>query len=258
MDKPVILICNDDGYFAAGLQCLREALAPLGRVIVVAPNQDCSGSSHKITINTALRLREVAEDFFTTNGSPVDCVHLAIHGVLAGKRPDLLFSGINHGLNLGEDTAYSGTVAAAYEGFVHRIPALAISTGPIDGVYGFENASRVARALAAKMLAGEENLREALWNVNVPGGDLNGVRFVRLDKRSFKSSVVQQVDPRGQPYYWLGPYYPRFDNQEDTDYAAYQSGYVAITPLRVEMTDFQMLSRYTKQDHPFHEILDLP
>jgi len=259
MSTPVILICNDDGYYAEGLKALREAMAPLGRAIVVAPSQDCSGVSHKITLNTALRLRRVGEDFYTVTGTPVDCVHLALHGVLEGRKPDLLVSGINHGLNLGEDTAYSGTVSAAYEGFVQGIPSLAMSTGWLggreEGAYRFENAKRVARRFAEAALAGEPLMRRAVWNINVPGGDIKGLRVVRLDKRSFKSSVVKRKDPRGLPYYWIGPYFAEFNSDDHTDYAAYHAGYVAATPLKVEMTHLEALQESLERD-TLHSLLD--
>ncbi len=244
MTSPTILICNDDGYFAEGLIALRDALQPLGRVIVVAPSQDNSGVSHKITLNTALRLRQVDDDFYAVTGTPVDCVHLAVHGVLEDRKPDLLISGVNHGLNLGEDTAYSGTVAAAYEGYVQGIPSMAVSTGWMKGPGGFrfENAQKAARALAESCLAGDPLLRQAVWNINVPGDEVKGMRITRLDKRSFKSSVVKRKDPRGVPYYWIGPYFAEFDSAEDTDYAAYHAGYITATPLKVEMTHFETLA----------------
>ena len=252
MTPPTILICNDDGYFSEGIQQLRLALSPLGRIVTVAPGQDCSGVSQKITLNTALRLRQVTPDVYTVNGSPVDCVHLALHGVLEGRLPDLFVSGINHGVNLGEDTAYSGTVAAAYEAYVHGIPALAISTGKNEaGGYRFESANKVAHGLAKAFLDGETMLGEAVWNINVPCGEPKGIKVVRLDKRSFKSSVVKRMDPRGNPYYWIGPYFPDFNGEEDTDYAVFKDGYISMTPLKVEMTHFEMLERFRKNGHSF-------
>ena len=247
MKTPTILICNDDGYYAEGIRELKTALQSLGRVITVAPSQDNSGVSHKITLNTALRINEIGNDVYMVDGTPVDCVHLAINGVLNGRRPDLLVSGINHGLNLGEDTAYSGTVGAAYEGFVHDVPSIAISTGSFSkSNYEFNNARKIAHAFAKRLLEKDSRLRTAVWNVNVPPGQLKGVKLARLDKRSFQSSVVKRLDPRGRPYYWIGPYYPKFDNEKDTDFAAYHAGYAAITPLKVEMTDFELLESYLK------------
>ena len=243
MTKPTILVCNDDGYYAEGIQRLRACLAPLGRVITVAPAQDCSGVSHKITLHTALRLREVAPDSFAVSGTPVDCILLALHGVLDGKIPDLLVSGVNHGPNLGEDTAYSGTVAAAYQGFLHGVPSFAVSTGrAAEDDKRFDNACKVSFQLARAHLEGNPYLKRAVWNINVPAeGALKGIRVVGQDKRSFKSSVVQREDPRGLPYYWIGPYFPEFDRGENTDYAVYRDGYVAMTPLKIEMTHREVL-----------------
>ncbi len=246
MKQPIILISNDDGYFAEGHSALRDALKPLGRVISVAPDRDCSGISHKLSIHTPLRLREVGTDSYAINGSPADCVHLAIHAVLEEEKPDILISGINHGLNLGEDVAYSGTVAAAFEGFAQGIPSIAVSAGRAQGKYHFESAAQVAFKLTNRLLSGDELMRQAVWNVNVPPGDLRGVRFARLDNRSFKSSVVKRTDPRGHDYYWLGPYYPEFKRGEQTDYATYQSGFVSVTPLKVEMTHEQVLTALLK------------
>ncbi len=258
MTGPTILICNDDGYFAEGIGKLKEALAPLGRVVSVAPSQDCSGVSHKITINTALRLREMEPGLYSVTGTPVDCVHLAIHGVLEGKMPDLIVSGINHGPNLGEDTAYSGTVAAAYEGYVHQIPSFAISTDWIGKKgFSFDNAQWAAYHLArAHLLDGNPFLRRAVWNINVPLGDIKGIRMVRLDRRSFKSSVVKRADPRGVPYYWIGPYIATFDCRERTDYSAFKSGFISMTPLKVEMTHFDVLENYPEEDASFTRIFE--
>lgn len=246
MEKPTILITNDDGYFADGLAALRQALEPLGQVVVVAPDSDCSGVSHKLSLNTAMRLHQREPNVFVVKGTPVDCVHLAIHGVFEGKLPDLLVSGINHGPNLGEDTAYSGTVSAAYEGQVQHIPSMAISVGNhSDTAFDFTEAAKVAHTLANRFLnEGDPFLKQAIWNVNVPCGKPKGVRVVPLDKRSFKSSVVKRVDPRGKAYYWMGPYKPVFDNKEQTDYGAFSRGYVSMTPLKVEMTHHEVLTEY--------------
>ncbi|MCB1043240.1 MAG: 5'/3'-nucleotidase SurE [Acidobacteria bacterium] len=241
-----ILVSNDDGYFAEGIAILREALRPLGRVISVAPDRDCSGISHKLSIHTPLRLREVGDDAYAVNGSPADCIHLAIHAVLDDQKPDVVISGINHGLNLGEDVAYSGTVAAAYEGFAQGIPSIAVSAGRSHGSFNFVGAAEVAVDFARKVIEGDPVFRQAVWNINVPHDPIRGVRYARLDNRSFKSSVVKRTDPRGQDYYWLGPYYPEFQRGEKTDYEAYQNGFISVTPLKVEMTHETILDRLLK------------
>lgn len=256
MKQPVILVTNDDGYFAEGIAVLRQALQSLGRVVAIAPHEDCSGASHKISVHTPLRLREVGGDFFTINGTPSDCVHIGIHGLLDGEKPDLIVSGINHGPNLGEDTTYSGTVSAAYEGVVQGIPAMAVSVGRNrEGIYPFSRARDLVQNIARSLLEGNVILRDCLWNINVPPHEeLKGLKVVRLDKRSFQSSVLKREDPRGKPYYWMGPYYPKFDNSHDTDYAAFRAGYVTMTPMKVEMTHHEVLQRYPSSN-PFEDLL---
>jgi len=241
MKRPCILLTNDDGYFAEGLEALCRSLRDIGDLYVVAPDQNCSGVSHKISLSTPLRLREIDQDIYALNGSPADCIHIALNVILKDKQPDIVVSGINHGLNLGEDTAYSGTVAAAYEGQVHGIPSLAISTDRSgSNLYNFKNASIVARLFALQILDGKLPT-ECMWNLNVPPEKPKGIQFTRLDSRSFQSSIIKRNDPRDEPYYWIGPYHPVYDSEEGTDYHAYQSGYVSATPIKVEMTHNQIL-----------------
>lgn len=241
-DRPLILVCNDDGYFAEGHRVLIETLSALGRVVSVAPAADCSGMSHKITLNSALRLRKLAPDRYAVDGSPVDCVHLALHGVLTEETPDLLVSGINHGANLGEDTSYSGTVAAAHEGIVHGLPAIAVSAAwHQDGQFDFQTAADLALRFAKLLLADDGEMHGSIWNINVPPKATKGLRLAPLDARSFKTEVVKRRDPRGKPYYWIGPYRPDQSIEGDTDYTAVRQGYAAITPLKVQMTDRKAL-----------------
>lgn len=254
-EKPLILLSNDDGYYAEGLRVLREAVMGLGRVVVVAPQQDCSGVSHKLTIDQALRLRKVDTDFYAANGSPVDCIHLALHGVLEGRKPDLVISGINHGPNLGEDTTYSGTVSAAYEAFTKDIPSIAVSTGRQDGRFHFKHAAKFARQLAERVLHGDEIFRQAVWSLNVPPEPCKGIKLCRLDRRSFQGRLVKREDPRGRPYYWHGPYYPEFESGDDSDYAFYKSGYAALTPIKVEMTHHEVLQKADRVRTAFGDLL---
>lgn len=242
-EKPLILLCNDDGYYAEGLRVLREALLPLGRVVVVAPQQDCSGVSHKITIDQAMRLRKVDEDIYAATGSPVDCIHLALYGVLENQKPDLVVAGINHGPNLGEDTTYSGTVSAAYEGFLNGIPSLAVSTGRHQGRFHFKPAAKYARLLAERALKGDPIFKQAVWSMNVPPEPCKGLKVCHLDRRSFQGRLVKREDPRGRPYYWHGPYYPDFEAGDSSDYALYKSGYASLTPIKVEMTHHELLAQ---------------
>ncbi|CAM2066560.1 5'/3'-nucleotidase SurE [Sulfidibacter corallicola] len=242
---PTILVCNDDGYFSAGIKALCTELAELGRVIVVAPEQDNSGVSRKVSLDTPLRLRPLGEATYAVNGTPVDCVHLGIRVVLEGVVPDLIVSGINHGPNLGLDTAYSGTVAAAWEGFHYGAPALAVSVGRDEQrAFAVAPAARVARGFAAWMLERPQASRHAIWNLNVPGKPLRGLRFVPLDERCFQTRLVTRTDPRGKDYYWLGPYHPDCGPETGTDLGAFYANYITATPLQMEMTDTDLLKRH--------------
>ena len=249
MSQPIILLCNDDGYYARGHEKLREALSPLGRVISVAPDKDNSGVSHKVSIHTPLRLTEISDDTWIVNGTPVDCVILGHHVVLKDQRPTLLISGINRGYNLGGDVTYSGTLGAAREGFNRGIPSMAISTAGNDGNFSYDHAAGVAARLAELHLNGADFLHKALWNVNVPPVDvLKGIRLTRLDERSFQSSVVQRLDPRGEPYFWLDGFYPKEAESEDTDYGACLAGYVSMTPLEKRRINRAVLDEYQLSD----------
>ncbi|PIE01691.1 MAG: 5'/3'-nucleotidase SurE [Acidobacteria bacterium] len=242
MSKPLLLLSNDDGYFAEGLQALARTMRDIADILVVAPDQNCSGVSHKISLSTPLRLRKVDRNTYALNGSPADCIHVALHVLMKDRKPDLVLSGINHGVNLGEDTAYSGTVAAAYEAQAHGIPALAVSTNQTkSGLFHFKNTARVARLFARKVLNGEI-ANTAMWNINVPPLSSRGMKFTRLDNRSFKSSVIERKDPRGIPYYWLGPYHPTYEAVEGTDYSAYREGFISATPLKIDMTHNRVLN----------------
>jgi len=246
MKKPLFLLSNDDGYYAEGLSMLVNSMREMADVVIVAPDQNCSGVSHKISLSTPLRLREVAKDSYALNGSPADCIHIALHVILKGQKPDCVISGINHGINLGEDTAYSGTVAAAYEGQVHGIPSIAVSTDRTNiNAFHFRNAALAARMFAKKLL-NHEVPSDAMWNLNVPPSTCKGIKFTRLDNRSFQSSIIERKDPRGNPYYWIGPYHPVYEATEGTDYEAFQSGYISATPIKVEMTHNQILNRMTE------------
>ena len=248
MKRPVILISNDDGYFAEGLAAISKKLREFAEIVIVAPDQNCSGVSHKISLSTPLRLRETGENAFALNGSPADCIHIALHVVLRGRKPDLVLAGINHGLNLGEDTAYSGTVAAAYEGQVHGIPSIALSTDRnSSNVFDFKNAANAADRFIRELLKGTLP-SQAMWNLNIPPDTPKGLKFTRLDNRNFKSSIIERHDPRGLPYYWIGPYQPSYDAIEGTDFHAYQDGFISATPIKVEMTHNQVLS--TVQNTP--------
>lgn len=241
------LLSNDDGYFAPGLSALAEGLAGLGEVVVVAPERDRSGASNSLTLDRPLSLRRAASGFHYVNGTPTDCVHLAVTGFMADAPPDLVLSGINHGMNMGDDTIYSGTVAAATEAFLLGIPAIALSLASRSPKH-FDTAARVAADLVRRYLA--QPWRGALLlNVNVPDlpyEELKGVRTARLGKRHKAEPVIAATNPRGEKVYWIGPPGAVQDNGEDTDFWAVANGYVAVTPLQIDLTAYKQLEFVTE------------
>ncbi len=240
MSTPLVLVTNDDGINAPGLAALAEALAPLGDVYVVAPEREQSTVGHALTLHRPLRVDRLAERRFAVNGTPSDCVNLAVLGLLPAE-PKLVVSGINHGSNLGDDVTYSGTVSAAMEGTLLGIPSIAVSlVGPEQG--GFEEAGRVARLIAMRTLV-EGLPAKTLLNVNVPGGRPKGIRFTRLGHRVYKEKMVEEKDPRGKTYYWIGAGPPLWDDREATDIIAVQDGYAAVTPLHLDLTHYGALRR---------------
>jgi 5'-nucleotidase len=235
MDKPLILVSNDDGYDAPGCVALAAALAEFADVVVVAPEREQSAKSHAITLSSPLRHRVVAENVHAIGGTPVDCVYVALfHGGLLPRRPDLVASGINHGPNLGMDIHYSGTVAAAREGAMRGVPAIAFSSLARDVVPAAPIAAELCRRmLAAVMPEGQP----ALLNVNFPKGDLAGVRATRLGHRHYAEGVDVRTDPRGREYFWIGgPGGVEHGGVEGSDTQAVDAGYASVTPLSIEST----------------------
>jgi 5'-nucleotidase len=237
-----ILIANDDGYLAPGLAALAAAVADLGQVQVIAPEQNASGTSNALTLNRPLQIFEAAPGgvqtgFRFVNGTPSDTVHLALTGVL-DQRPDLVLSGINQGANMGDDTLYSGTVAAAMEGFLFGVPAIAFSQVE-KGWQHLEAAARTARALVQQLLCDGLPAEPFLLNVNIPNradADQLPRRVTRLGRRHASSPVIRQVNPRGETIYWIGPAGDARDAGDGTDFHATSQGAVSITPLQVDLT----------------------
>ena len=231
-----ILLSNDDGVYAPGLAALAAALEPLGRLTVVAPDRNRSAASNSLTLDTPLRVGQLDNGFYYVNGTPTDCVHLAITGLLQDA-PDLVVSGINSGANLGDDVLYSGTVAAAMEGRFLGRPALAVSLVSSEPRY-YDTAARVARLLVERMEVGVM-AADTVLNVNVPDlpwTELAGLRPTRLGARHKAEPVVRQADPRGKPVYWVGEPGGAADAGEDTDFAAVAAGAVSVTPLTTDLT----------------------
>jgi 5'-nucleotidase len=240
-----ILIANDDGYLAPGLQALVDACAGLGELDVVAPEQNASGTSNSLTLNRPLSAFRSANGFRYLNGTPSDCVHVALTGLLE-QLPDLVVSGINNGANMGDDTLYSGTVAAAMEGFLFGIPSIAFSQVS-KGWAHLDAAGRVARAVIERVIAEPPSEGAWLLNVNIPNrpdaAELPR-EVTRLGRRHASEAVIRQTNPRGEPIYWIGAAGDAREAGEGTDFYATASGRVSITPLQVDLTDHAALTRW--------------
>lgn len=234
----LILISNDDGYFAPGLACLAARLSQIAEVVVVAPERDRSGASNSLTLDRPLRLRKAANGFHFVNGTPTDCVHLAVTGML-DRQPDMVVSGINAGANMGDDTVYSGTVAAATEGFLLGIPALAVSLVGKQFEH-YETAAKVAAGLVQRFSTARHT-QPWLLNVNVPDvplAALQGQRVTRLGKRHKAEPVIKASTPHGETVYWVGPAGQAQDAGEGTDFHALSQGCASITPLQTDLTQY--------------------
>ncbi len=237
--RPNILVSNDDGIHAPGLAALAAVLDRVGTVYVVAPDRERSAVGHALTLHRPLRVDAVGPRRFAVNGTPTDCVNLAILGILP-VRPDVVVAGINDGSNLGDDVTYSGTVSAAMEGSLLGVPALAVSLiDPGEGA-DYEPAARAAAELTRLLLRDRERVT-TLLNVNVPHGRPRGLRMTRLGRRMYSEKVVEQRDPRGKLYYWIGAGPPAWDAGEDTDFAAVHAGYISVTPLHLDLTSYDGL-----------------
>ncbi|MEN9658540.1 MAG: hypothetical protein RL571_2005 [Pseudomonadota bacterium] len=230
------LLSNDDGYFAPGILALADALREVGEVIVCAPERDRSGASNSLTLDRPLSVRKAPSGFLYVNGTPTDCVHLAATGLM-DSLPDMVVAGINHGANMGDDTIYSGTVAAATEGHLFGVPAMAISLASRNPQH-FATAAKVARDLVQRFIQ-SPFVAPVLLNVNVPDipyEELKGVQMTRLGRRHKSSGVIQSKNPRGETIWWVGPVGEVSHAGEGTDFYAVAHGYVSVTPLSVDLT----------------------
>ena len=242
-----ILISNDDGYLAPGLAALVQACQGLGEIDVIAPEQNASGTSNSLTLNRPLNVHRAANGFRYVSGTPSDGVHLALTGLL-GYRPDLVLSGINNGANMGDDTLYSGTVAAATEGYLFGIPSIAFSQAE-KGWGELEAAARTARSVVEQVIAGGLG-RGFLLNVNIPNradADKLPRKITRLGRRHASEGIIEQVNPRGETIYWIGPAGDAKDAGEGTDFHATANGAVSITPLQVDLTEHASLGAWAQR-----------
>ena len=244
-----ILLSNDDGYQAPGIVALHEALRSLGEVDVVAPEQNNSAKSNALSLHSPLYVHTAPNGFRYVNGTPADCVHIALTGLL-GYKPDLVVSGINNGANMGDDTIYSGTVGAAMEGYLFGVPAIAFSQTE-KGWSHLDAAAAKAAELVAGLIRGLNAPRVEPWllNVNIPNrplDEIQGFKVTRLGRRHAAQPVITQVNPRGETMYWIGGAGPARDDGEGTDFHATAQGYATVTPLQIDLTDHHGLTYWAQ------------
>lgn len=240
--KPVILVTNDDGVHSGGLYALFKAMQELGDAYIVAPDRERSAVSHALTLHRPLKVTETADRVYSVNGTPTDCVALAVHKILP-KKPDLVASGINRGANLGDDVTYSGTVSAAIEGTILGVPSFAISLVG-NRPYLYETAAPFAKEVARHIL--DKSLPyDTLLNVNVPNVEperIKGIKFTRQGKRVYDNAIQEILSPWGDKHYWIGGGNPYWEHGEDMDMQAVNDGYVSITPIHLDLTNYEALA----------------
>jgi 5'-nucleotidase len=243
-DRRSILITNDDGYFSDGIQTLYRELKKQHEVLMVAPDREQSASSHSLTLNRPLRMQKISDVCYTTDGTPTDCVMLAVHKLYRRTRPDMIISGINHGSNMGDDVTYSGTVAAAIEGSILQIPSMAVSLANWEPGMKLVNAAKFVTKLVA---VSDQLLTDSatFLNINLPnlkGRAYRNYEFTQLGVRQYKDIIIHKVDPRGKSYYWIGGR-PKWKATKGSDFEAVKRGVVSITPLKLNFTDQLSLDR---------------
>jgi 5'-nucleotidase len=243
---PKILVTNDDGIHSTGIIALAEALQAVGTFIVVAPAFEMSAASHSLTLNRPLRIEQIDDTHYSVDGTPTDCITLAMSEILKDSPPDIVVSGINKGGNLGDDVSYSGTVAGALEASIYGLPGIAVSlVQRVD--FDFAPAALLAVELARRVL--DNGLpRGTLLNVNVPPGPIQGIRVTRQGTKVIKPTIIQGTDPRQRKYYWIGEEALTWNEEEGTDYEAVRHGLVSITPLRNDLTDYRALDEIRARD----------
>jgi 5'-nucleotidase len=238
---PRILVTNDDGVRSQGIHELARALAPLGHVTIVAPHVEASAIGHALTLRRPLRVEQIDDQVFEVDGTPTDCVNVAIAQILPDP-PHIVLSGINKGYNLGDDVTYSGTVAGAMEGALLGIPSIAVSLERTREAYDFRHAATAAAQVAGRILAGNSLPARTFINVNVPSGRPRGFRVTVQARRNHVTVVDRRIDPRGQAYYWIEEGQNDWEPHDRSDYQAVRDGFVSITPLHPDLTDYNSLS----------------
>ena len=244
-----ILCTNDDGYMTVGLRVLADAARTMGEVEIVAPDREQSATSHALTLHRPLRSRRSRDGTRIVDGTPTDCVIMAVNELL-GYHPDFCLSGVNHGANMGEDVLYSGTVAAAMEATVIGIPAVALSyTG--DDYESLEGWGPLLRGFLGQILARESFPAHTLLNVNLPGlppSEVRGVRVTSLGRRRYADSITRALDPKGREYFWIGGDISTWAGAEDADYRAVREGFISVTPLHLDLTNYKLLEEIRQWD----------
>lgn len=231
-----ILVTNDDGIHSDGLKSLEEALLEVGDVYVVAPSSEMSGASHSLTLSRPLRIKRLDERHWSVDGTPTDCVLLALNTILPkDNQPHICVSGINYGANLGDDVSYSGTVAGALESTIMGVQSIAISL-VAKRQFDFTEAAKFAVTAVRKILS-EGLPKGSLLNINVPSGEIKGVKLTKQGIKHARPMIAENRDPRGKPYFWIGEQYYGSDAEDGTDYRAIEEGYISVTPIRSDMTD---------------------
>ena len=241
--ETLILCTNDDGYLAPGLGVLARAARALGEVHVVAPDREQSATSHSLTMHVPIRTRQVAERTHYVTGTPTDCVMLGVEALLP-RRPDFVLSGVNHGMNMGEDVLYSGTVSAAMEATIFGIPAVAVSYAGRGDVDHLEAYGPLLERLLRQIVGRDGFPPETLLNVNLPAvapDQVREIRVTRLGRRVFTDAFMQGTDPSGRPYYWIGGGNIEWQLHEGTDFHAVAEGWVSVTPLHLDLTNHALI-----------------
>ena len=237
-----ILITNDDGYFSAGIRALAKELSKKHNIKIVAPDREQSASSHSLTLNHPLRITKKDTNWYTTDGTPTDCVMLAMHLLYNGKKPDMIVSGINHGANMGDDVTYSGTIAAAIEGSILQIPSIAVSMANYEPGINMDRAAKFVSKII-NVFDSFNLTTNTFLNINVPADNGKAYKkyfFTELGFRQYKDVVIHKTDPRGKSYYWIGGR-PKWKMTKGSDFEAVHNGIVSITPLSLNFTDTKKL-----------------
>lgn len=243
--KPLIFLTNDDGFFAEGLEALSRNLKDLGRIYVVAPDRERSTASLSLTLRRPLRVKKIKTNTYAVDGTPADCVYIALKKLLPQK-PSLLISGINKGPNLGQqDISYSGTVAAAIQGTFLQIPSIAVSLSPDKNhQYSYDFSARIVNSIAMKLL--ENKIPEKMTlNINFPPPPIKGIKLTKLGQKRYNPEIIEKKDPRQDSYYWIGLGNPKAEGDKNSDVMVVKEGYISITPLHTDLTNYKTIQHPT-------------